>query len=455
MELGNTRSLHFVGIGGIGMSGLAEILLEAGFQVSGSDVQDSPLVERLRQRGARVETGHHASNLKEADVVVFSSAVPRDNPELASARDRGIPLLLRGELLAELMRFHTGITVAGTHGKTSTTSMISLLLTEARMDPTIVIGARHPLLGSNAKLGKGRYFVAEADESDRSFLALHPIYAVVTNIDLDHMDQYRDLADLQESFIRHMNRIPFYGRVIACLDDPHLREALKKVHRPVLTYGTDAQADILAREVKLHGAGSTYSCETGGLPLGTIELGVPGLHNVLNSLAAVATAQVLQIPFEIVQRTLESFRGAERRLQRKGERDGVLVMDDYGHHPTEIRATLATCRLSGRRLVVVYQPHRYSRTKALLAETGSCFQEADLIYLMDIYSAGEEPVPGVSSEKLAELVGTHKEVRYVSDRGRLVALLRAQTAPGDLLLTLGAGDVWKIGEEFLEQSNRP
>jgi UDP-N-acetylmuramate--alanine ligase len=455
MELGNTRALHFVGIGGIGMSGLAEILLQAGFQVSGSDLQNTPLVERLRQLGARVERGHRASNLQEADVVVFSSAVSPDNPELAAARQRGIPLLPRGELLAELMRSHLGISVAGTHGKTSTTSMIALLLTEARLDPTIVIGARHPLLGSNARLGKGRYFVAEADESDRSFLALRPVYAVVTNIDTDHMDQYRDLADLQDAFLQHMNRIPFYGKVIACLDDPNLREPVKKLHRPVLTYGTDAQSDILARDLELRGTGSAYYCYAGGRPLGRIELSVPGRHNVLNSLAAVATAQLLEIPFETVQRALEAFRGAERRMQRKGERDGVLVMDDYGHHPTEIRATLAACRLFGRRLVVVYQPHRYSRTKALFAETGSCFQEADLLFLMDIYPAGEEPASGVNSEKLAELIGIHQPVQYVSGRGRLVELLQAETRPGDLLLTLGAGDVWKIGEEFLEQNNKP
>jgi UDP-N-acetylmuramate--alanine ligase len=455
MELGNTRNLHFVGIGGIGMSGLAEILLQAGFRVSGSDLQNTSLVERLRQLGARIETGHQASNLQQADVVVFSSAVSRNNPELLAARQRGIPLLPRGELLAELMRFHLAITVAGTHGKTTTTSMISVLLAEARLDPTIVIGARHPLLGSNAKLGKGRYFVAEADESDRSFLALHPIYSVVTNIDLDHMDQYRDLADLQDSFLEHMNRIPFYGRVIACLDDPYLRDILKKVHRPVLTYGTDAQSDIAAREVELHATGSTYKCYAGGRLLGRVELSVPGRHNLLNSLAAVAIGEILGIPFETVQRSLGSFQGAERRMQRKGERDGVLVMDDYGHHPTEVKATLAACKLLGRRLVVVYQPHRYSRTKALFAETASSFQEADLLYLMDIYAAGEEPVPGVNSEQLAELISGYRPADHISDRNRLLETLRAQTRPGDLLLTLGAGDVWKIGEEFLEQSNEP
>jgi UDP-N-acetylmuramate--alanine ligase len=448
------RKFHFVGIGGIGMSGLAEILLSSGYQVSGSDLQESALLERLRRLGAQIFIGHHAGNLGGVDRVIYSSAVSEENPELAKARSLHLPILSRGELLGELMDPQKGVSVAGTHGKTTTTAMIGLCLLEAGVDPTVVVGARFEAMKSNARLGKGEWFVAEADESDRSFLQLSPFCAVVTNIDLDHMDEYRDLADLQGAFVEHLNRTRTEGLVVACRDDAGVAAILKKLHLRVVTYGLESGADICARRLELEWRQSSYDCYEGDSYLGRIQLGVPGQHNVLNSLAAVAVArQLIQAPFETIQSSLAAFQGVERRFQWKGEKESVWVVDDYGHHPAEIRATLKACKVGGRRIVVVFQPHRYTRTQYVMKELSQCFTDADVLYLMDIYPAGEDPITGVTSEYLACEIGRHQPVRYLPGKEELLADLKEETRAGDLLITLGAGDIWKIGEAFLEEEN--
>jgi UDP-N-acetylmuramate--alanine ligase len=450
-DLGEVRRIHFIGVGGIGMSGIAEILLEDGYQVSGSDLQDGPILDQLRTRGGRIAIGHRASNIQGAQAVVFSSAVTEDNPELVAAKQAGVPVVHRADMLAELMRRKTTITISGTHGKTTTTSMISLLLQGAGLDPTMIIGARLKAIGSNARAGKGDYLVAEADESDRSLLKYRPIFAVVTNVDRDHMDTYRNLEEIQATFLEHMNTVPFYGRVIACLDDPNLRALLPLTRAPLITYGFHREADLQIRDAEYAGFQSSYNCFHKGELLGRVRLNVPGWHNMSNSAAAVALGLQLKIPFEVAQNALTVFRGAERRMEWKGEKNGVWVIDDYGHHPTEIRATLEACRLTGRRIVVVFQPHRYTRTRDLMAELGTCFENAHALYLMDIYSAGEKPIEGIHSERLAQEIARYRQVDYVPDSKTLLTRLAEQTGPGDLLLTLGAGNVWRIGEEFLEQ----
>ena len=445
---------HFVGIGGIGMSGLAEILLSSGYQVSGSDLQESDLLEGLRKLGAQIFIGHDAGNLDGIGGVIYSSAVPRENPELAEARSLHLPIISRGEMLAELMDQQKGISVAGTHGKTTTTAMIALCLLEAGANPTVVVGARFEAMKSNARLGGGEWFVAEADESDRSFLKLSPFCAVVTNIDLDHMDEYRDLDDLQRAFEKHLNRTSAEGLVVACADDAGVEAILKKLHHRVITYGLESGADVCARQLKLEWRRSSYDCYEGGACLGRIQLGVPGRHNVLNSLAAVAVARrLIQAPFETIQSSLAAFHGVERRFQWKGEKERVWVVDDYGHHPAEVRATLEACKAGGRRIVVVFQPHRYTRTQYAMKELSQCFMDADVLYLMDIYPAGENPIAGVTSEHLAGEIGRHQPVRYLPDEEELLADLKKVTRAGDLVITLGAGDVWKIGEAFLEEEN--
>ena len=433
------------------MSGLAEILLCSGYQVSGSDLQDSALLKRLRELGARISIGHDAGNLGDAEVVVFSSAVPQENPELAKARSHQLTVVSRGEMLGKLMRSKKGITIAGSHGKTTTTSMIGLSLLEAGLDPTIVVGARFEAIKSNARLGKGEWFVAEADESDRSFLKLSPVCAVVTNIDLDHMDEYCSLSDQKQAFVKHLNNTGEDGLVVACKEDANVVSVLKKLHRRVVTYGLESGADICARRLELGWFRSSYDCYEGGRRLGRVQLGVPGEHNCLNSLAAVAVVRkLIKAPFETIQRSLAAFRGVERRLQWKGEKGSVWVIDDYGHHPSEIRVTLKACQGTGRRTVVVFQPHRYTRTQYLMNELSKCFADADALYLMDIYPAGEDPIPGVTSEWLAGEISRYHPIQYIPNREELLAVLKQHTAAGDLLLTLGAGDVWKIGEAFLE-----
>ncbi|MEE2822040.1 MAG: UDP-N-acetylmuramate--L-alanine ligase [Acidobacteriota bacterium] len=449
-----TKKFHFIGIGGAGMSGLAEILLLSGCEVSGSDLQDSSSLERLRQLGAQVFIGHDSDNLSSVDTVVFSSAVSGGNPELVKARSLCSTVISRGELLADLMNSRKGISVAGTHGKTTTTAMIGLCLLKAGIDPTVVVGARFEVMHSNARLGKGEWFVAEADESDRSFLMLSPFCSVVTNIDLDHMDEYHDLVDLQDAFLKHLNRTATEGLVVACTQDVGVMKILKKLHLRVVTYGLEMEADVCARQLELAWRNASYDCYEDGECLGRIRLGVPGRHNVLNSLAAVAVARkILQVPFEIIQDSLEAFHGVERRLQWKGERGGVWVVDDYAHHPAEIRATLETCKVVGRRIIVIFQPHRYTRTQYVMKELSQCFNDADILYLMDIYPAGEQPIAGVTSEHLAHEIGRFRAVNYLSDEKQLLMDLKEEVRAGDLLITLGAGNVWEIGAAFLEKEN--
>lgn len=452
---GGIRKIHFVGLGGIGMSGIAEIALRSGWAVSGSDLSDSPALERLQRLGAHVYLGHHKENLGDAEMVVFSSAVPQENPEILEARSRGFPVIHRAEMLAWLMRPKKGITVTGTHGKTTTASMIAHLLREAGLDPTAVVGGHLKALGSSAIAGQGEFFVAEADESDRSFLQLEPLYTVVTNIDLDHMDQYRDLADLRQAFLEHMNQVPTQGAVVACEEDPNLQPLLKKVHRRVIAYGWEQKAGVSACRFEAGSFRSRYECLHQGHSLGHIELAVPGRHNALNSLGAVSVGLLLGIPFTVIRRSLKTFQGVARRMEHKGDRRGVQVVDDYGHHPSEVRATLEACQGTGRRLMVVFQPHRYSRTQYLMRDLGTCFEGADHLYLLDIYPAGEDPIPGITSRRLAAEIRHHREVTYLPDKEAVVKLLENETVAGDMILTLGAGDVWKVGESFLAEPHQP
>jgi len=449
------RQIHFVGIGGSGMSGIAEVLLNLGYQVSGSDQKRSAVTERLATLGARIFEGHAAGNVAEAQVVVTSTAVKAENPEVMQARRQGLPVIPRAEMLAELMRLKYGVAVAGSHGKTTTTSMVAMVLDKGGLDPTVVVGGRVGTLGSGARLGRGEFMVAEADESDRSFLKLTPTVAIVTNIDREHLDTYKDLADVQEAFLNFVNKVPFYGAAVLCLDDPAVQDILPRVERRVVTYGVSRQAEVNARDVVLGPMGSTYTASSGGASLGTIELAVPGQHNVLNSLAAVAVGLDLGVPFPAVQEGLASFIGVDRRFQVRGEAGGITVIDDYGHHPTEIRATLETLRgLAGtRRTVVLFQPHRYTRTQHLWDDFCRAFHLADLVVLVDIYPAGEEPIEGINSETLADAIGRkgHRHVVYGGDMRAAVEHLRGEVRDGDVVLTLGAGSVWTAGDELLRR----
>jgi UDP-N-acetylmuramate--alanine ligase len=452
------QHIHFVGIGGIGMSGIAEVLLNLGYHISGSDAKLSAITERLRGLGAKIFEGHAASNIDSAQVVVTSTAVRSDNPEVVEAMRRQIPVIPRAEMLAELMRLKYGIAIAGSHGKTTTTSMVAAVLDRAGLDPTIVVGGRLNTIGSNAKLGHGDFMVVEADESDKSFLKLSPTIAVVTNVDLEHLDFYSGIEEIRSCFTEFVNKVPFYGSVIICLDDTNIQMIIPQITRRVITYGMRAHAEISASEVKIsrESFGSDFIVRRRGAELGRIKLNVPGEHNVLNALAAVAVGLDLEVEFPIIAEALESFRGAERRFQVKGliegERNGILVVDDYGHHPTEIRATLAAAKSSGRRLVVLFQPHRYTRTAALREDFARSFYDADIVLLCDIYAASEDPIPGVNSQALAEEIEKfgHRNARYIGGVEQGKQVLLDVVEPGDLALTLGAGNVWRAGEEFLE-----
>jgi UDP-N-acetylmuramate--alanine ligase len=455
--LGKIRKIHFVGIGGIGMSGIAEVLLNLGFQVSGSDLKATPVTDRLASLGARIFEGHAAANAAEAQVVVVSSAVRADNPEIQAAHERQIPVIPRAEMLAELMRMKFSVAVAGAHGKTTVTSMIAVMTAEAKLDPTAVIGGRLDVFGSSARLGKSDLMVVEADESDRSFLYLLPSIAVVTNIDREHLDHYRDLEDIAAAFVSFMNKVPFYGTVVACFDVPwreQMQTLIPQLRRRVVTYGVDAGADIQGRIRELMPTGSVFDAVVKGKLLGPIALQVPGRHNVQNALAAVAVGLELDLNAEQICQGLERFRGADRRLQIKAEIEGITIVDDYGHHPTEIRATLDALRLRGaKRVIAIFQPHRYTRTKFLLDELAGCFEGCDRVYVLDIYAAGEPPLPGVGS---GLLVGRMHEVglnnaRYAPSEEQVLEELVNDARPGDLIVTIGAGSVWKIGEALAEK----
>jgi UDP-N-acetylmuramate--alanine ligase len=446
--------IHFVGIGGIGMSGIAELLLNLGYRVSGSDLKTSDITARLKTLGGTVHVGHAADHVAGADVVVVSSAVRPDNPEVAAAQQRSIPVVPRAEMLAELMRLKYSIAVAGAHGKTTTTSIIAAVLASGGLDPTVVIGGKLISVGTNAVLGRGDFIVAEADESDGSFLRYSPAIAVVTNIDREHLDFYPDLAAIQQVFLQFIDRIPFYGLAVLCLDNEPIQDLIPQIKKRTTTYGMSPQADFQIRNVRSEGRRTRFSVFRNRKKLGRFKLNLPGIHNVYNATASVAVAVELDIPMERVQAALQSLAGVQRRLEVKGEARGVVVVDDYGHHPTEIKMTLQAARdcWPERRMVVVFQPHRYSRTRALFDEFSRAFYQSDVLVVLPIYAASEDPIEGVSGASLCEGITAHGHKQVVCVDGIPAALgrLRELLTAGDVLLTLGAGDVWKVGTEFLK-----
>ena len=447
------QHLHFTGIGGIGMSGIAEVLLNLGYRISGSDVKLSAITERLAGMGATVYEGHQASNLGGARALVVSSAVDESNPEVQEARRRQIPVIPRGELLAELMRLKYGIAVAGSHGKTTTTSMTATILNYAGLDPTVVVGGRVGTMGgSNARVGRSDFLVVESDESDGSFLKLAPIVAVVTNIDREHLDHYPSLDAIRSAFIEFVNKVPFYGAVIVCLDDPNVQGILPEIRRRTITYGTTSQADMEALDVGCGHFASDFGLRYRGADLGRFHLAIPGRHNVLNAMAAIAVALELEVKPDTIREALATFSGVDRRFQVRGQERGITVVDDYGHHPTEIRATLDGARLCGfRRIHVLFQPHRYTRTYHLMDEFARSFHQADNLYVMDIYAASEKPIEGVSAQSLVDRIRQfgHRGAEYVGTMDRGVDALLDVARDGDLVLTLGAGSVWQAGDKLL------
>jgi UDP-N-acetylmuramate--alanine ligase len=446
--------VHFVGIGGIGMSGIAEVLLNLGYRVTGSDLAESDTTHRLQGLGAEIFLGHRAENLREADVVVTSSAVRKDNPEVAAAQERLIPVIPRAEMLAELMRLKYAIAVAGTHGKTTTTSMIATVLAHGGLDPTAVIGGKLNAFGSNAKLGQGDLLVAEADESDGSFLKLTPTIAVVTSIDPEHLDHYRDLEEIQAAFLEFINKVPFYGLAVLCLDHENVQALIPRISRRFVTYGLSTQANFRATDISFQGLMTTFRAFENDRELGQISIRMPGLHSVYNALATLAAARELDVSFAVVREALGSFSGVQRRFQIKGEWGGVMVVDDYGHHPTEIKATLSAAKRGWeRRTVVIFQPHRYTRTRDLFKEFLTAFNQADVLFLTGIYAASEEPIPGVRAEDLYEGIKGHghKDVTLVPDKNQIVERVLPRLRSGDMVITLGAGDVWRVGEKLIER----
>ncbi len=453
-SFGRIKNVHMVGIGGIGMSSIAEVLIARGYRVSGSDLQANDVTERLESLGATVHQGHAAEQVTDADVVVYSSAVkPSQNPETAEAERRRIPIIRRAEMLGELMRAKYGVGIAGTHGKTTTTSMTGLVVQEGGFDPTIIVGGKVTVFDSNAVSGEGDIIIIEADEYDRTFLRLTPVLSVVTNIEADHLDIYRDLDDLKGAFVEFANSVPFFGAAILCLDDPVVREVLNQIERRTITYGTSRQAQIRAEGVEQVGPVTHFGVVRDKEVLGDVRLAVPGLHNVRNALAAVAVGLELDIPFAKIQQALGDFTGVDRRFEIKGEVGGLVVIDDYAHHPTEIEATLeaASTGWPDRRIVAVFQPHLYSRTRDFQEEFARAFYDADVLILTEIYGAREEPIDGVTGRMLATLAARygHRDVRFVADKTDLPAFLRDETRPGDLVITMGAGDIWQCGEAFL------
>jgi UDP-N-acetylmuramate--alanine ligase len=457
-SFGRIKNVHMVGIGGIGMSSIAEVLLARGYRVSGSDLQTSPVTERLVKLGATIHEGHAAEHVTDADVVVYSSAVkPGQNPETAEAERRRIPLIRRAEMLGELMRAKYGVGITGTHGKTTTTSMTGLVVQEGGFDPTIIVGGKVAVFDSNAVSGEGDIIIIEADEYDRTFLRLTPAVAVITNIEADHLDIYADLDDLKGAFVQFANSVPFFGAAVLCLDDPTIREVLGDVERRVISYGTSRQAQVRAEGLVQQGALTKFGVMRDAEYLGDIALRAPGLHNVRNALAAVAVGLELDIPFSRIQQALGDFTGVDRRFQIKGEAGDVVVIDDYAHHPTEIEATLeaASNGWPGRRVVAVFQPHLYSRTRDFQDGFARSFYDADVLVLTEIYGAREQPIEGVSGKMLADLTSRygHRDVRYLAEKDALPAYLAEVAQPGDLVITMGAGDVYKCGERFLDMLN--
>jgi UDP-N-acetylmuramate--alanine ligase len=446
------QHIHFVGIGGAGMSGIAEVLLNLGYKVSGSDLKATHVTERLGKLGARIAIGHKAANIESAQVVVTSTAVAPVNPEVLAARERNIPVIPRIEMLAEIARLKYTIAVAGTHGKTTTTSMVAEVLQAGGLDPTVIVGGRLKRLDSGAKLGKGDYLVAEADESDGSFLKLSPALAIITNIDNDHLDYWGSFDRICDAFVQYAGRVPFYGCVIACLDDLHVRNQLPRLARRVVTYGLETAAQVRASNVQVNAEGTTFEVAVEGKRLGTLKMQVPGRHNVLNALAATVAGLELGISFAQIAEGLAAFEGVGRRMELKGEKDGIRVVDDYGHHPTEIRATLSALRerYPDNRLLVLFQPHRFTRTQSLWKEFSQCFDQADGVYILDIYPAGEAPIPGVTSELILEPLKKNHKAAFALPAPVDLTKLSQDLRAGDVVVTLGAGDVWKVGEQLLE-----
>ncbi len=465
MKYGNRRDtmrrkikrIHFVGIGGIGMSGIAEVLLNLGYTISGSDLSQSDLTQRLSSLGARIYTGHNASNLHDTDVVVTSTAVKSDNSEVLEAHRRNIPVIPRAEMLAELLKMKFSIAVSGSHGKTTTTSMVATVLASGGLDPTMVIGGKLASIGSNAKLGDGEVIVAEADESDGSFLKLSPSLAVITNIDLEHLDHYRDIEDIKDAFLQFANIVPFYGSTIICLDDENAKAILPNIKRKTVTYGLHPPADYRASEISFSGHSSSFTLHYKEGAFGTMTLHVPGLFNVYNSLAAIAVARELDMDFPAIKEGLKIFTGVQRRLEVKGKVNGITIVDDYGHHPTEISETLkAAKQVWKKKIIVVFQPHRYTRTKALFNEFLTAFPNADELIVTDIYAASEAPINGVNAESLCEGIRSrgHSNVIYMHTFEDIVDHLLSIAKPSDVIITQGAGNVWKIGEEFLKKASQ-
>ncbi|MGD9301860.1 MAG: UDP-N-acetylmuramate--L-alanine ligase [Desulfobacterales bacterium] len=446
--------IHFVGIGGIGMSGIAELLLNLGYKVSGSDLKASDITTNLKSLGGTIFVGHDADHVSGADVVVISSAVQNDNPEVLAAEQASIPVIPRAEMLAELMRLKYSVAVAGAHGKTTTTSIVASVLAQGGLDPTIVIGGKLKSIGTNAVLGEGEFIVAEADESDGSFLKFSPAIAVVTNIDREHLDFYKDLDAIKAVFLDFIDRIPFYGLAVLCLDNESIQDLIPGIKKRYTTYGMSSQADLQIRDVKFEKRRSSFSVYQKGQKLGNIVLNLPGIHNVYNATASIAVGIELDVPFPAIKTALENLQGVQRRLEIKGEVSGITVVDDYGHHPTEIKITLEAIEKCwpDNRKVVVFQPHRYSRTKALFDDFTRSFYQSDLLLVLPIYAAGEKRIEGLSGHDLCEGIKAHghKEVYCAKNAEKAVAYLKDCLKPGDLLLTLGAGDVWKLGEQVLK-----
>lgn len=451
------KRIHFVGIGGIGMSGIAEVLLNLGYKISGSDVVSSETTRRLRNMGAQVAIGHAPDNIGNADVVVTSTAVKADNPEVLEAHRKNVPVIPRAEMLAELLKMKFSIAVSGSHGKTSTTSMLSAILAQGGLDPTMVIGGKLASIGSNARLGDGDIIVAEADESDGSFLKLSPVIAAITNIDREHLDYYPGIEEIKTAFLTFANIVPFYGCTVICIDDENVRSIAGSIKRRVITYGIDDPADYRASDIRLLETKTVYRLSYRGEYLGEIKLTVPGLFNVYNSLAAIAIGRELGLDTDTIREGLAAFTGVQRRLELKGQVGGITVVDDYGHHPTEIMATLSAARQRWKgRLIVVFQPHRFTRTRALFDEFSRSFQDADVLIVNDIYPASEEPIAGINSAALWAAIkeNGHPCVEYIAQKQKTVDYLMSQARPGDTIITLGAGGVYKTGEAFLERMKK-
>lgn len=449
------KVIHFVGIGGIGMSGIAEILHNLNYHVTGSDIRESETTRRLKSLGIKVSIGHDAGNIAQPHVVVISSAISSDNPETEAARQKGIPVIPRAEMLAELGRLKYGILVAGAHGKTTTTSLLATILAEGGLDPTIVIGGKLKAIGGNARLGQGDFIVAEADESDGSFIKLNPTIAVLTNIDKEHLDFFKDVEELKKAFLKFANKIPFYGTAVICIENDHTKEIIPFIERKIITYGYSDKADVYPRNISHSGRKMTFEAFFKGEFLDFFTIPIPGLHNVLNSLAAIAVSLELQIPTDVIKKALMDFSGIQRRFELKGECKGIRIFDDYGHHPTEIKATLTAARgcFKENRLIIVFQPHRYTRTRDLMNEFVESFDEADSLFLMDIYPASEPPIKGINSETLLRKFWEYgqSDLNYIQNRDELIDHLIRTLKEGDIVITLGAGDVYKIGEELLSR----